>query len=461
MLSRDGQAVVTKDPFLPAVTPTPAPLRSAAARAPGAARRADLAEGNVRSELAHLSRVHAISIAAYRSYLGGFNRALRSVTRLHGARRAELEAVIENLHSIAARGMLTASRLPALFLTLNRNRQWWTTGPLLAPDQRVQFAGSGLVWEYYPDQGIELQVLGSFSSAQARCASGQRRVVAQCSALLSELIPLAAHRAGGLTWEYYFDFDGGLPPWTSAMSQGTALQALADAYRALGDRSYLTIGNRALRAFTVAPPAGVAVKTHRGARYVQYTFDPGRRDEVINAFLQSLIGLDDYSQASKNPLAARLFAAGNAEAQAELPRFDTGAWSLYQPGVEDDLSYHDLVTGFLQQLCAMTRADVYCTTAKHFQNYRKTPPALRLLTGRVKAHQQSTVHFWVSKISRVGITVLHDGRTLFLTSADFPYGRHTFEIPALPASGAYTVELDATDLADNYNQIDGTLRVTP
>lgn len=224
--------------------------------------------------------------------------------------------------------MLTPSRLPALFLTLTRNREWWTTGPLLSADQRVQFAGSGIVWEYYPGQGIELQVLGSFSSAQAQCASGQPHLYAQCSALLSELIPLAAHRAGGLTWEYYFDFDGGLPPWTSAMSQGTALQALADAYKALGDPSYLAIVNRALAAFTVAPPSGVAIRTSVGARYVQYTFDPGRQDEVINAFLQSLIGLDDYAQTSKNPLAARLFAAGTAEAQAELPQFDTGAWSL-------------------------------------------------------------------------------------------------------------------------------------
>lgn len=108
----------------------------------------------------------------------------------------------------------------------------------------------------------------------------------------------------------------------------------------------------------------------------------------------------------------------------------------------------------------MTRTTIYCTTATHFEQYLKTPPALQLLTGGLKAGRPSTVNFWVSKISRVGITVLHGAKTLLLTSADFPYGRHTFEIPALPAPGTYTVRLDATDLAGNYSQMNGNVRVS-
>jgi D-glucuronyl C5-epimerase C-terminus len=456
VLNRDGRAVIRELPFLgQAVTPGPSVTVAGRAARASPRRRVDR---DVRIELARLWRGGAISAAAYRSYLADFNAALRTVKLLRGTRAVELEAVIGNLHSIAARGLLTASRLPVLFLTLHRNRQWWTTGPMLSTYQRVRFAGSQLVWEYYPGQGIELQELGSFSLADALCAAGPTHYGA-CVGLLSELIPLAAERAGRLTWEYYFAFDGGLPPWTSAMSQGTALQALADAWKALGNPWYLAIGNRALAAFTAPPPAGVAVRTNLGARYVQYTFDPVRGDEVINAFLQSLIGLDDYAQTSKDPLAAHLFAAGNAEAQAELPQFDTGAWSLYQPGLEDDLSYHELVTGFLQQLCAMTKVSIYCTTATHFQQYLKTPPELQLLTARLQAHRPSAVYFEVSKISRVGITVLHGAETLFLTSATFPYGRHVFKIPALPDAGTYTIQLDATDLAGNYNQTSRAVRV--
>ena len=458
VLSRDGRAIARQDPLLPnGMTPRPS---ATIARHMTRTRSHARVTRTVRTELARLWHSRAISTSTYRGYLSSFNAALATVKRLEGTRAAELGAVIENLHVITVRGLLTSSRLPALFLTLNRNRQWWTTGPLLSAGQRVEFSGSGLVWEYYPGQGIELQVLGSFSSAQAQCASGEPKLYAQCSALLSELIPLAADRDGRLTWEYYFEFDGGLPPWISAMSQGTALQALADAYKALGNPWYLSIGNRALAAFTAPPPDGVAVRTNLGARFVQYTFDPRHGDEVINAFLQALIGLHDYAQTSKNPLAAQLFAAGNAEAQAELPQFDTSAWSLYQPGLEDDLSYHELVTGFLQQLCAMTKAGVYCTTATHFQQYLKTPPVLKLLTARLKAHRTSSVYFEVSKISRVGITVLNGAKTLFLTSATFPYGRHAFTIPALPTAGTYTIQLDATDLAGNYSQMRGAVYVS-
>ncbi len=38
-----------------------------------------------------------------------------------------------------------------------------------------------------------------------------------------------------------------------------------------------------------------------------------------------------------------MFAAGNAQAQLEVPQYDTGAWSLYEPSIEDTLSYQELV----------------------------------------------------------------------------------------------------------------------
>ncbi len=200
------------------------------------------------------------------------------------------------------------------------------------------------------------------------------------------------------------------------------------------------------------------IATPLGARYVQYTFTPGT--SIINAFLQSLIGLYDYAQVSHDPLAQQLFNAGNAEAEAEVPQFDTGAWSLYQPGIEDTLSYHELVTGFLQQLCTRTQAPVYCTTAQHFTAYLTTPPALQLLTQHVARGKPATISFQLSKISRVGIVVVGPGgHTLFSTSANFGYGTRSFAVPALKHTGTYTIHLSATDLAGNFNRIVGTTQV--
>ena len=457
VLDHDGRASVQNDVALdvPALTPR---VRAEPANTGGPEAR-PAGDRTVRGELSRLFDRGLITRVAYRRYATSFNSALIAVKRLRGARAVELEAVVENLHNIAAAGLLTPSRLPALFLTLDRNRQWWRSGPLLSYGQRVEFAGSDIVWEYYPGQGIELQVLGSFGKAQWFCAAGAK-YAAKCQRMVAELIPLAANRAGGLVWEYYFTFDGGVPPWTSAMSQGTALQALADAYKALGDPTYLDIGRRALRVFGVSPPLGVAVRTKLGMRFVQYSFASARGQDVLNGFLQSLIGLSDYAQASGDLAAARLFAAGDSEAQSEVPQFDTGAWSLYQPGEEDSLEYHVLVTGFLQQLCGITKARVYCATASNFKRYLKTPPVLEVLTGRLRARVPAALRFHVSKISRVGITLVRNGRTVFQTSADFTYGSHVFSLPVLGRAGRYTVRLDATDLAGNYSSTSRPLRVT-
>ncbi len=449
-----GRAVTRDDPFVRGPAITPAPVAVATRARP----RHKTHAPTVHSDLALFARSGAISASAYRNYSATLSAAIASKNRLSGTRQAELQAVLENMHQLAAERLLTPSRLPALFETLARNREWWTTGPLLTYGQQVEFAGSQIVWEYYPGQGIELQELASFGKADALYKAG-RAHYGQMQSLLAELIPLAAQRAGGLAWEYYFSFDGGVPPWTSAMSQGTALEALTRAYRAFRNPSYLAIAHQALPLFSAPPPAGVRVATPAGARYLQYTFAPGL--SIINAFLQSLVGLYDYSRAGAgDPVAASLFAAGNAEAQVEVPQFDTGAWSLYQPGLEDDLSYHELVTGFLEQLCSRTHAAAYCTASQHFRAYLHTPPALTLLTTRARAKRALSIGFRVSKISRVGIVVLRGSTILFETSADFPYGVHSFSIPALRRRGTYAIHLAATDLAGNFGRIVGALSVS-
>jgi hypothetical protein len=456
VLGPHGQAVVRVDPFVPAAAVTPAPPRAVAAAAHRKRKRRPRGP-TVHSDLARFAQTHAITTSEYLSYSTTLGAAITSKNRLRGTRQAELAAVLANMHAMAVSKQLTPSRLPALFETLARNRQWWTTGPLLGSGQRVEFAGSQLVWEYYPGQGIELQELGSFGKADGLYTAG-RAQYPQLQQLLSELIPLAAERGGGVAWEYYFSFDGGTPPWTSAMSQGTAIEALTRAYKALHDPSYLSVAHHALAIFTVAPPVGVRVATSVGARYLQYTFAPST--SIINAFLQSLIGLHDYAKASGDAEALGLFTAGDAEAQAEVPQFDTGAWSLYQPGVEDTLSYHELVTGFLRQLCSKTHAAVYCTAATHFHAYLKTPPALAQLTYRARAKLGFSFGFQLSKYSHVGIVVLRGTQVVFETSADFPYGAESFSIPALSRKGTYTIHLAATDLAGNFNRIIGTLQVS-
>jgi hypothetical protein len=497
VMNSAGHAVVRNNPYItgPAITPTPASIPAASmpagARAHTTRARAATAHAahgapqiqanatkkkprakkkpkpqpTVTSELARLYHAGQIPQSTYQTDLNAWNSALAVERKLKGSRKTELTAVTVTMHNIAAAKQLTPSRLTVLFLTLQRNVQYWKSGPLLSYGQRVQFTGSQLVWEFYPGQGIQLQVLGTFGEADGLYTAGPSEYQA-LQELLNEMLPLAVTRGGALTWEYYFGFDGGKPPWTSAMSQGTAIEALTRGQESLGadpppgSTNYFQYAAEALPLFTAAPPTGVGVKTTLGRRYVQYSFASARNDEVINAFLQSLIGLYDFAQASGNATAQTLFEQGNLEAQAELPQFDTGAWSLYQPGQEDTLDYHELVTGFLQQLCTRTQAPIYCTTAQHFQSYLTTPPALTLLTTTLKVKKPGSIQFRLSKISHVGIVVMRGTQTVFSTSASFPYGTHSFAIPAPSHKGQFTIRLAATDLAGNFSRIQGTVNLT-
>ena len=209
-----------------------------------------------------------------------------------GARKVELGAVVSTLEDVAARGQLTASRLAPLFLTLQRNREWWTKGPLLAPGRRVGFDGSQIVWQYYPRAGIQIQVLGTFGKVNALWSSRQTTALGQA---VDELLPLAAERAGGVAWEYYFPYRAGKAPWVSSLAQGTALQALSRAATRLRrQEEVFAVTSRGLGIFERAAPEGVRVPAGAGTHYAQYSFEPGLR--ILNGFVQSLVGLYDYAR---------------------------------------------------------------------------------------------------------------------------------------------------------------------
>ncbi len=305
---------------------------------------------SVPAALLALKSSSAITEAVYTQDASAYTAALRSLKKLTGTRHTELAAVISNTQQMAAANDFTPTRLAVIFLTLERNRQWWTTEPLISSRERVSFPESKLVWEYYVGQGIQIQWLGTFGEANGYYLTGHENE--NLKQLLSEVLPLATDRAGGIAWEYMFHFDGGSPPWTSGLSQGTALQVLARAWSRFKEPADLTAAQQALGVFQTAPPEGVRVKTAAGAEYAEYTYAPS--DRILNGFVQSLVGLYDYTSITKDPLGLQLFEGGDAEARAETPHYDTGAWSLYDQLGESNLNYHELLTEFLQHLCERT-----------------------------------------------------------------------------------------------------------
>ncbi|HEX8715254.1 MAG TPA: D-glucuronyl C5-epimerase family protein [Solirubrobacteraceae bacterium] len=490
----------------------------------GAGARRAASKPTVTSALQGLQRSGQITPAQYTQYAGAYAAATRSLARLSGTRREELGAVMANVKAMAAGGYFVASRLPVIFLTLERNRQWWTSEPLVGSGVRVSFAGSKIVWEHYAGQGIEIQWLGTFGEANGYYLSGHENE--NLHQLLNEVLPLATKRAGGIAWEYMFQFDGGKPPWTSGLSQGTALQVLARAWSRFKEQPLRDAAQLALGVFETPPSAGVRAKTAAGANYAEYTYAPS--DRILNGFIQAVVGLYDYAQITKDPLGLQLFEEGDAEARVQTPHYDTGAWSLYDQYSESDLNYHELLTEFLQHLCERTRKgppiaptpapptattstptsttpttstpttttpttttggtepgtgtsakaaaahgsqstppptpiagdEIYCTTAQHFTTYETTPPVIALLTKTLKGGTRGGVQFSLSKVSTVRLTVKQGSRVVWTNSAYVERGKPRLLWPTPARGGTFSVTLSASDPAGNFATTTGTIVVS-
>jgi hypothetical protein len=142
-----------------------------------------------------------------------------------------------------------------------------------------------------------------------------------------------------------------------------------------------------------------------------------------------------------------------------VPTFDTGAWSLYQPGQESDLGYHKLLRDFLRGLCRRVPGPtVYCTEADKLTAYLRQPPVLALKSTSARLKKPSKVSFTVNKVSTVSVTLARKGKPVLAQSARFSYGRHAFAFrPRL--RGTLVVRLRAVDLAGNAGAIAGRIVV--
>ena len=218
----------------------------------------------VAGELKRLSAEGALTPEDAAAHRALYDDARAKVKRLTGARKAELGGVVKDLEGMAERGSFKqVSRIPALFLTLRRNVEYWSTQPLLRSGARLSFPGSELVFQYYLGHGLQIQWLGTFGKLNGYW-SGGKRYDARAGALLDEALPLATERAGGLAWEYLFPFDGQAPPWVSSLAQGTGLQAMArSATRLQRQAEVFPVALRGLGIFQTAPPAGVRVALRR------------------------------------------------------------------------------------------------------------------------------------------------------------------------------------------------------
>ena len=459
VLSADGAVSTRAEPAVrarEAVDPALTNLRERVTTPPAVTS----ASRTVLSELRRMRDRGVIDGATYRERRDVYRDFRSVVPRYSGVRRTEMAGVLRLVDAFAARGKLTSSRLPALWLMLSRNRQWWSMGPLLAARQRVEFEGSELVWQYFPGAGLQFHPLANFG--KLNWLARTKGLGARSERLLDELLELPARRAGGIAWEYSFDYGGGRAPWVSGLAQGTGLQSMSKAaVRAGRGDEVLPLLRQGLEVFETRPPQGIRVKGPGGGiHYLEYSFAPGLR--ILNGFIQSIVGLWDFAVTASDERARRLFVEGERSARVEVPTFDTGAWSLYSRGTsmrESDLNYHVLVRDFLESLCDRYPADVYCDAERNFTRYLDEAPEVRLQTRRLRAGRTQALRCRLSKISTVWVRVTRGDRVVLSRSAVLSYGRKAQWLTVPRRRGTYDVTFVSTDLAGNRGVLETTVDV--
>lgn len=342
-----------------------------------------------------------------------------------------------------------------LFSMLEFNEQQLATHPL--PPSGTDVSGAdGIVYRYVPGHGFEFHPLADFGALNTLVLAGNGDAAKQ---LADALVARGVPKDGRLLWSYPFPFASGSPPWRSGMAQAVAAQALARAGQLLSDQDLLSAADQAYAAI----PGRLVRALPQGPWIKLYSFDSA---PVLNAQLQSVISIGDYAQISGNTGAAGLAAQLQATAEALLPQFDTGFWSLYSlAGKEAPLSYHDYVVSLLTKLANRTGDTTWSDFATKFKSYETQAPVVKLNLAAVADAaaapiviypdpqdgylDTATFAFWLSKLSRV---TLHAGGTT--QSVELGHGTQSIVwSPGRRAAGTYYPYLTAVDAVGNTTKV--------
>lgn len=343
---------------LPVALPAavPGPLGPAAASAAQKKKKTKKPKYTVEGELRKLrsaGSIRAADLSAWRTLYRDVVARARALPK--GTARTELEGVVKNVDTIAARRDLSASLAPSVFLTLQVNREWWTTRPAPPAGSRPAIAGSPLTWQYYKGQGLQIQWLATFGTANALATTTTPAKLEQLRAIQDEALRLASDRAGGPAWQYLFAFGSGKAPWASGMAQATAMQSLVRTSQKLGDQGYRRTALEAVALLRRSAPTGARLKGGSGDHLLLYTYT---RMRVLNAFSQAVSALHEVSTATQDGKVNAVYVRAERQLRAELPEYDTGTWARYSlGGASETPSYHLLSRDNLRALCAKLGAD--------------------------------------------------------------------------------------------------------
>lgn len=397
---------------------------------------------SVSGDLSSLQAAGKIDAARQKSALASYKAARSLRKKKTGATRTALSRQLNTIESLSRAKRLTGDRVLPLFTQLQANVDWFRTkGPAAEGTRTRLVSGSRIYYQYFSGRGWQFHPLANFSALNAVWTDKSAAARRALGKYAHELIQWGVMRGNALVWEYYFPYAGSKAPFISSISQGTAIQALARSSYALSDSEIMAGAKSGSKAFAAAAPTGLRISRDGGNHYLGYSGT--RRAIIFNMFVQALNGLHDYAEIADDADARELYLKGLTAAEAELPRSDTGAWSLYQQGgSESNLNYHKVLLDFLIELCKNHGADgPYCGLATKYTSYLTERPRLKGISKKLKSGRIH-VRFTLSKVSTITVKTA-DGRS---ATATVGRGKRSFSVRRLRSK---SVTITVRDLAGN------------
>lgn len=384
--------------------------------------------------------------ARYRTLL---TRAVRDTRTLPKLRARIIAVQLSQLRPMWT--SYTSPRALALFSQLERNLEYLETHRI--PPGRVDVTDdAGVVYRWFDGQGLQFHPLAAFGALNAVAAKQDPEAA---KVLADALVARGIPRGKSLVWEYSFRYGFGRPPWTSGMAQAVAAQALARSGALLQDAGLVAA---AARAYNSVPPLTLLLPSGPWVKLYGFT-----REVVLNAQLQAILSLYEYADATGDANARLLADRMKATAQALLPQFDTGDWSLYElGGFYASRDYQLFVTQLLQKLAGRTQEPFWLETYARFRAYYYEAPQVTQVSPPGPIYPQpldgflDVAQLQVGLSQRASVTLSVGGR---LATYKLAPGLQTitWTPPADLQPGVYQVQL----AAKNYAGRTRTVKLAP
>jgi heparosan-N-sulfate-glucuronate 5-epimerase len=197
---------------------------------------------------------------------------------------------------------------------------------------------------------------------------------------------LEVNAYGLKVWQHHFDWEyreGLKAPWYSGLAQGQGVSLLARAYYETGAKRYVEAAEAAYIPLTLEiEKGGVAYRDAESYWWLEeYLTAPPTH--ILNGFLWATWGVHDYAHLTQREEVGRFFENLVGTLTRNLPRYDTGYWSLYELGdtwlpMVTSPFYHRLHVIQLRIMGRITREPRFEEMASRWEAYLRNPLKRRL-----------------------------------------------------------------------------------